>query len=101
MVTVRAKPGALRQRVAANLLSGRPAYDPAKGESWIVFSSAVRSARRYRRANKIRRCDPRIDVIGVDPEPRSIDQALVTLYAIGAVVETLTEEGMARTPSPV
>jgi hypothetical protein len=89
----RSKPGSLRKRIAADLLSSRLEYDPEKGESWIVVSAAARLTAKSRRSGVVEPRAPRVDVIGIDPDPYSLQQALLTFYAIGTAVGTLSEEG--------
>jgi hypothetical protein len=85
----RDRPGPVSRQVAGDLMSGRLSYDPEKRQSWIVVSVAARPARKYRRAKLIEAAIPEIDVIGVSPDPVSIEQAQVTMYAALAGSEAL------------
>ena len=66
---------------------------PVGDSNSLRKGASARSARKCRSSGQIRPCDPRIDVVGIDAEPRSIGQALMAIYAIGAVIGTLSEEG--------
>ena len=89
----RTKPGAVRKRIAADLLSGRPQYDPAKGESWIVAAASAHTSRRAQRPGRIEPASPKVDVVGIPLVPESIQHAVMMVYTIGAVIGTLSEEG--------
>jgi hypothetical protein len=77
------------RQLIVDLLEGRKGYDPEKHESWIVLQVAATRDPSSLQAERVDGAQTLVDVLGLNLEPESVEEAQLSVYAIMAAVETL------------
>lgn len=88
------RPGRRSLEVADDLLRGRPAYDPVKGEYWLVVSAAAKGSPRGDKGSLIMNPSTPVDVLGGGTEHVTSEEAQLLVYAVVAAVGALSRIGL-------